>query len=308
MIRPRDRSTASQLEMKLVQFSSSVLPLPGVADQIKRQVFVAQLIESMRRVELIVHMRNHQISSQSADPHHAGFNPIRAAIYHAQNGSTDEAYWLVFLLTHFGKHSQQGWALMKSIYGKLGANPFWTWQEISTNTPRFRTWLIQHQQQLSGLIFGNHRKYESLRADSTKGLASVIESYVNWISPHPTHDAKISSIIRGINDPNAAFEALYKDIEALHRWGRLAKFDHLTMLAKVGLIGISPGRAYLSQATGPKRGAALLLHNDPQRRLIVAQAEDALSRLGEHLQVGQQELEDSLCNWQKSPTQFVAFR
>lgn len=308
MIRPRDRATAARFNHLLQQFSANDTPLPGIASAVRRATYVAQLIESMRRVEFVDMIRRNPVSHRCADPRDVSFNPLKAAVYHVQQGMRDEAFWLVFLLTHFSKHNRQGWALTRAIYGKLGAAPFWSWSEISTNPADFRPWLRRNQAQLQGLSFGNHRKYESLREDSARGLASVIESYVNWIGPPRTHDDKVQSIIGGINDPHRAFDELYRDASALFRWGRLAKFDHLTMLAKVGLLNIHPGTAYLSGATGPRRGAALLLHDNAAFAVDIAAAESVLARLGDQLGVGQQEIEDSICNWQKSPDKFVPFR
>lgn len=308
MIRPRDRATASRLDQLLQHFSANDTPLPGIAGAVRRATYVAQLVESMRRVELVDRIRRRPVSQRCADPLDDAFNPLKAAVYHIQQGARDEAFWLVFLLTHFSKHNRLGWALTRAVYGKLGAAPFWSWHEISTNTAAFRPWLRSNQTQLQGLSFGNHRKYESLREDSDRGLANVIEAYVQWIGPPRTHDEKIQSVIGGINDSHRAFDELYRDASALFRWGRLAKFDHLTMLAKVGLLNIEPGTAYLSGATGPRRGTALLLNNNADFAVNVATAENVLARLGDQLGVGQQELEDSLCNWQKSPDVFVPFR
>lgn len=88
-------------------------------------------------------------------------------------------------------------------------------------------------------------------------------------------------------------------------FGRMAKFDYLTMVGKLGLAEIEPGIPYLSGATGPVAGARLLFgRND-----LSAQKMDArLAELGATLRVGMQVIEDSLCNWQKSPKKFMAFR
>ena len=308
MIRPRDRQTANRLDTVLMAFSKAEHPLPGIVPLNRRQTFVAQMFESMRRIEVIELLKNSPVSVACSNPQSAAFNPIKAAIYHSQQGSREEAFWLVFLLTHFSKHHRQGWALMQAVYGNLGISPFWTWQQISTNLPAFRLWLRQNQTALQRLHFGNHRKYETVREDSDRGLANVVEAYVGWVSPPRTQDEKVREVIRGFNDPHAAFDALYNDASTLFRWGRLAKFDHLTMLKKVGLLNITPGRAYLTQATGPRRGAALLLHDNSDHQLDIKAAEAVLAKLGQHLGVGQQEVEDSLCNWQKSPDHFRPFR
>lgn len=308
MIRSTDRQRARSLEHNIVEFANRDTPLPGIDQAPSRKIYIAQLIESIRRIEYVDRLKQRPLSADCANPHSEAFNPVKGAIFHTQHGSRDEAYWLVFLLTHFGKHESQGWALLKAVYGRLGKRPIWSWDEISTNIALFRVWLRQNQNELKDLTFGNHRKYESKREDSKRGLANVFETYVDWVSPPRNHDAKIDSVIQGINNSETAFDKLFEDADEILSWGRLAKFDHLTMLSKIGIVEITPGNTYLAKATGPKKGAALLLHGRSDHRLDVKCAETILCRLGQKLGVGQQELEDSLCNWQKSPNRFVPFR
>ncbi len=77
------------------------------------------------------------------------------------------------------------------------------------------------------------------------------------------------------------------------------------MLEKLGLADITPGRAYLVGSTGPLKGARLLFGTSaaPARLL-----EAMLIELDKYLGLGAQVLEDSLCNWQKAPDYFRAFR
>lgn len=90
-------------------------------------------------------------------------------------------------------------------------------------------------------------------------------------------------------------------------FGRLAKFDYLTMLAKLGLTQIEPGATYMAGATGPVRGARLLF-GDSHGQRSGPELDSYLTALGKKTGLGMQVLEDALCNWQKSPTTFVAFR
>jgi hypothetical protein len=91
-------------------------------------------------------------------------------------------------------------------------------------------------------------------------------------------------------------------------FGRLAKFDFLTMLGKLGIAPIEPGSAYLSGATGPLSGARLLFGGNADAKLNARELDVRLVRLDNYLNVGMQVLEDSLCNWQKSPRKFISFR
>lgn len=108
--------------------------------------------------------------------------------------------------------------------------------------------------------------------------------------------------------PRAVFADLYVSMSAVKRFGRLAKFDFLSMLGKLGVAPIDPDTAYLKGATGPLRGARLLFGGDTSSRISTVVLESRLQELDQRLNVGMQVLEDSLCNWQKSPERYVYFR
>jgi hypothetical protein len=95
---------------------------------------------------------------------------------------------------------------------------------------------------------------------------------------------------------------------AVKRFGRLATFDFLAMLGKLGVAPIEPGSAYLAEATGPLKGAKLLVFGDTEAKADPQHLEEILDALDVELKVGKQVLEDALCNWQKTPERFVLFR
>jgi hypothetical protein len=92
------------------------------------------------------------------------------------------------------------------------------------------------------------------------------------------------------------------------RFGRTARFDYLTMVDKLGLAPITPGSAYLQGSTGPVEGARLLFGGSRTAVLSPTELDRWLGDLDARLHVGMQVLEDALCNWQKSPGRFEAFR
>jgi hypothetical protein len=108
--------------------------------------------------------------------------------------------------------------------------------------------------------------------------------------------------------PGEVFDELYKQMRVVKRFGRLATFDYLTMLGKLGIAPIYPGSPYLRGATGPLSGARLLFTGDAASTLDVDVANDRVIALGEYLGLGMQIMEDSICNWQKSPAKYVRFR
>jgi hypothetical protein len=295
---------ASELDRSFVDFSAKHRRLEGVADFQTRDTLVWQMIASLRRLDYTRAIKSRNISSDRIDPASALFEPERAAALLARQGQRDEAIWLIFLATHFGQHGRHTWRLWRDVCSGLGSG-MWTWGRVSSNPPSFRQWLRQNADGIGG-AFGNHRKYETLNPDSPQGTANVIESFVACCSPSPARWFDSLSRVTG-NNPYKVFDAAYGGL-TIERFGRLAKFDFLALLGRLDLAPVSPGSAYLTGATGPLRGARLLVDGDPTSKTSAKSLDAILQQLDESLNVGMQVMEDSICNWQKSPRKFVHFR
>lgn len=201
----------------------------------------------------------------------------------------------------------------EDIYGALGTTP-WTWTRTSGAPILFKQWLANNLATLQndGISrrFGGHRPYESLEiSQHNRGTAAAIESYVSWIGANRGHQLLFDDALAiAGNDPTALFDRLYRKMK-VSSFGRLAKFDYLTMLGKLGFVPIEPGSPYLQGATGPLRGARLLFTGNTDSESIPTKILDQyIVELGAYIGVGMQVMEDSLCNWQKSPDKFEAYR
>lgn len=312
-MRPRDRELAQQLEAGLLYFDQEKRPLPGIRDAAKREAFLEQLLESVHRVKFVSVLSTRSLSDRRADPNNELFDPLKAAIVHQRQGNLDEAYWLVFLFVHFGKHARAGWRYAREVYGRLGEPGRWDWASTSSDPSGFRAWLAAHQDMLKreGIArgFGNHRKYQSLDAYSPTGTGAAVESYVNWVNPPRTHQELMEQAYSEADgDPRRAFADLYETMDAVASFGRTARFDYLTMVGKLGLAPIEPGSTYMQSSTGPVKGARLLFGGRETASLNPADLDKWLVQLDAELHVGMQVLEDALCNWQKSPGKFKPFR
>jgi alpha-glutamyl/putrescinyl thymine pyrophosphorylase-like protein len=280
---------------------------PGIRNAASRDAFVEQLLESIRRVSFPAVVSSRPISPLREDPSSTLFDPIRAAILCTRSDKDEEAFWLVFLSVHFGKHARSGWQYVRSVYGKLGKGGRWDWKAASANPGAFRKWLNNHEEAVraTGGGFGNHRKYQSLSASSSRGTGAVVESYLRWVAQAGTHRQLMQRALNMCSGkPTSAFDTLYREMDAVLGFGRTARFDYLTMVGKLGICAIEPGSAYLVGATGPLAGARLLFANKEGPRAL----DRRLISLAQYLGVGMQVLEDALCNWQKSPSHFVPFR
>jgi Alpha-glutamyl/putrescinyl thymine pyrophosphorylase clade 3 len=308
-MRPRDREVARQLEHDLLAFDQERLALPGIHQAANRTTLIEQLLESIHRIRFIERVRNRELSDRRCDPTDELFDPLKSAILHERRGDVEEAFWLTFLFVHFGKHARAGWRYAREVYGGLGDGGPWNWARVSTDATRFRAWLDVHQDQLQrkGVPrgFGNHRKYQSLDAYSPSGTGAAVATYVDWVNPPRTHAQLVDKAYKDAGrDPRKTFDDLYNSMDAVASFGRMARFDYLTMVGKLGLARIEPGSTYMQGSTGPLAGARLLFGEQASAKVL----DGWLAELSTALGVGMQVLEDALCNWQKSPDRFVPFR
>jgi hypothetical protein len=307
-LKPKDFALANALRDGLRLFDKEKRSLPGISTVADRDVLIEQLIESIHRIKYIAVVSKRDVSPLRADPTSPLFDPERAAILRKRQNQIDEAFWFVFLSVYFGKNARGGWRYACEVYGRLGNGAPWDWARTSADPNGFRQWMAENQHILKrdGVPggFGNHRKYESLAQ-----TASAVESYINWIGPHKSHQMMVQDAINKVgNDRRKLFDYFYRSIDAVKSFGRTAKFDYLTMIGKLDLAPIEPGSTYMQGATGPLAGARLLFGGSTNVDLSRAVLDAWLVELDTYLEVGMQVLEDSLCNWQKSPAKFKPFR
>jgi Alpha-glutamyl/putrescinyl thymine pyrophosphorylase clade 3 len=313
MVTERQRELADRLAGGFDAYEASEGPLPGLTSA-RRASLIQQLVDSSRVGIYVEHLRTASLSRQATDVSDVEwFNPIKAAIIRHREGDVNEAFWLIFLLTHFGKHRQARWRYVREVHGALGSGQPWTWQRVSADVIGFRDWLDTHRQQLNDPAlphgFGNHRKYESLAGWTDAGTGSVVASYIAWVGDPPDHWIRFGEAIAvAENDPQAAFEILYRSMAAVYRFGRLARFDYLTMIGRIGLADIHAGHAYLEGSTGPLKAARMLFQPAGGPNMAAAALEAKAAALRGYLGVTFAVLEDALCNWQKSPAHFRRFR
>lgn len=302
---PKRVAKAAHLVDQLAKYSQRYRPLPGIARDDAREVLAWQMVASLRRLDYTRLRKGRSIDPARANPNSEMFDPELAATLNLRAGNLDEAFWVTFLATHFGKHHRHGWQRLRDVYSGLGRKT-WTWEELSGNPGAFRLWLAQNINQIGG-AFSNHRKYETLRDDSTRGAAAVVESYIDWVGETRSHQQLITRVTSGANDPHANFYRFYQDMQ-VKSFGRLGKFDFLALVGRLDLAPISPASAFLVGATGPLRGARLLFGGSEDAAISADELQHWLTELDALLNIGMQPIEDSLCNWQKSPQRFVHFK
>lgn len=280
------------------------LSLQGLPDVASVDTLAMQFVASIRREDYYRQVQAKPVSASRADPNHASFDAERAVAFHMQQGNVDEAGWLIFLMTHFARRPDTGWLRLKDVYGQLGAG-IWDWPTVAANPAAFYQWLAANWQSVRG-AFGNHRKYESMRPTAKRPMAQAVADYLAWIGP-AGHRAFFAGAVRTAgNNPHTIFDHLYGTLK-ITSFGRLAKFDYLSLVGRYGLAPIAAGSAYLDGATGPGRGVRRLFDGNPTNATSNVTLQSKLDALDDRLNVGMEVMEDALCNWQKSPRHFVHY-
>ncbi len=281
---------------------------PLLFDENVRESFSAQLVDSIRRVEYFFRLEQIQFDQTVADPNSVAFDPLKANYFFSHSNNRNEAFWMIFLFVHCGKHKRWGWNLIKNIYGNLGGKECWTWDRVTKNLEEFKTWLrTNHTKIKHNSGFGNHRKYQSLTSTKSYNMGDVVDSYINWVGEDFNHDAIIGRLDSYQDlDIYGKFHALYKSLGAVIGFGRTGRFDLLCSIGKSGLLEIEPGTPYLRGATGPLIGIKDLCGDNT---LTIDDYEEIMKNLA-HLiggKFGNQVVEDAICNWQKNKYDYVYF-
>jgi len=308
-MRKRDLAQAADLLANLNQYEQGYGPLVGLNTLQRRNSFVEQLLDSIRRIKFVQAIQERDIAATRAEPDNPKFDPIRAAVLHRRGGNYDEACWLVFLAIHCGRHRRQGWKLVSDLCKGDSAFPPWTWVRVTADVKSFRNWLEEKNEEwkVAGTrgSFGNHRRRESLSGWSANGTGAVFASYCEWIGNTGSHEARFLNVTAAANgDREKAFSLLYDSMSAVHRFGRLGKFDYLCMLGKLGIVDIEPGSPFLAGSSGPLKGAKRVVGGN----MATDKLDACMTTLARTLGVNMQVMEDALCNWQKSPDVYRPFR
>jgi hypothetical protein len=68
--------------------------LPGIVAASHRKTLLEQVLDSVRRVEYVYHIRDADHNDKRLVPGSGLFDPLKAAAVHSRRGNLDEAYWL----------------------------------------------------------------------------------------------------------------------------------------------------------------------------------------------------------------------
>ena len=307
-MRNRNPVLSASFAERLDDFLDEPFPIVGLTTDQRKATLVAQLVDSQRRLDYLALKSQRANSADLFTPYSGSFEPFGGAASHLKAGRLDDAYWLVYLATHFGKHKYDAWNLTEDIYGRFGGVGVWDWDAVSADPAAIEHWLADLYPETTNegrsRRFGNHRKFETLKP-GPKGTGNALRTYIEWVMGYGSHHGLLTAIhVRVGQNPTEVFAELYRELDQVAKLGRLGKFDLLCNLSNLMIAPILPDRAYIPGSTGPVNGAKLLFGNGYSHR----QLDNACAALAGHLQVSPQVIEDALCNWQKSPHTYRYFR
>lgn len=303
----KNRDIYQYLEEKVDNYNKTGV-LNGISDDAAKDCLIRQLVDSVKRVNFIFAIKSRNIDEERKNPASEIFDPLRGAIKYFQEGNLNEAGWLIFLFTHFGRHKSTKDNLLKSFYGRFGEENVLTYDFVYNNLNDVREWIGENETILrqSGK-FSNHRKFQSIKAFSNSGTGATIKSYCDLIGP--SHEEFYSNINRdNQKSPEEKFDYLYKlFFKNLVGFARLGVFDLVTMLGKIGFVEAIPGSPYIQNSTGPKKGTTLLfgVPENTSGKELNAYLQDFGKALD--LPFAMQIVEDAVCNWQKDTKNYEYF-
>lgn len=308
MNRIKDLTRHAAFLQLLESVPAHVPPVLGLTNNARKSVLAAQLVDSERRIEYLNLLSARSRSPNLHTPYSGSFEPLGGGAALLRRAQTDDAFWLVYLATHFGRHKIDGWNLTEDFYGRFNQGGLWDWASATHDPQAIEEWFIANYPAVTSTgrsrRFGNHRKFETLKP-GPKGTGYALRSYIDWIGGFGSHQSLINAAQQQVGqNPQEVFGYLYRELDSVSKLGRLGKFDLLCNWSSLMIAPIFPDKAYVAESTGPKMGARLLFGDG----LTVAGLEGACSSLSGHLGVSPQAVEDSLCNWQKSPESYIYFR
>lgn len=307
-MRIKDKTKTDSFTVLLEKFDADNYSLHGINDDQRKAVLIAQLVDSTRRINFLNMKARRSKSDALHTPYSGSFDAFGGAAKLHGAGKLDDAFWLVFLATHFGKHKVDGWNLTEDVYGRLDQGKAWTWDEVRHDPNAIGEWIDKNYENLKSgdrsRRFGNHRKYETLKP-GPNGTGNACLTYIEFVNSFGSHKDLIAHAHSEVGqNPKEVFAYLYAKLNQVSRMGRLGKFDLLCNLSNLLIAPIIPDRAYIELSTGPLEGAKLLFGENLSRREL----DRASTELAEFLNVSPQVIEDALCNWQKSPAEYRFFR
>jgi Alpha-glutamyl/putrescinyl thymine pyrophosphorylase clade 3 len=270
--------------------------VPGLTLTLGAVLFAEEVARSVARIDGVRLLATDPLDGVGSDPADLAWDAWRAIVWHDRCGDKEEATWLAFLATHFGRREgdDDPWRSTRAVYSAFGEAVL-SWERVVASPTDISKVCQGHADECRRLKFANHRKFETPRPGPPLGVDAVLRSYVEGIIER-TGGSQAALFSVPNESPAGRFERLMRELRFVKRFGRTALFDLLTLLGNFNVYDLTPGRVHLVGATGPLRGAKTMF-GGADKRTLEARANEMARRLDIPIQA----VEDALCNWQKHP-------
>ena len=256
-----------------------------------------QMIDSIRRVLIF---RTYLERAEKAEienlPYFHTSNPFTLA--QRSSLSLDSRIWHNYVATYFGKSNKSKWMLFNRATFREDKSLI-TFEDILDNPEEYFEYL-RSISFFDNSSYSNHRKYTKKSLEGDKGV--FLSFYYVMENIHLFKAETVS-----------AFDVIYRNSLSIPNFGRMAAFDFSCNLCKCGLNVLEPESMYQRYSTGPLSALRNLLTladvPNPDKNFQVSFGDDLLTWFDDNSNIYMlaQVLEDTICNWQKSPLNHIRY-
>ena len=283
-------------ELELLWTKAIDANLNGKIDGLRLNVLAKQTYDSIRRIEIYkAYKTKANKSVKNKEPFSHTSNPFILA-QRSDLGMQDRL-WILYLATYFGKSNKSGWTLFnRAAFKKDGS--LIRFAEVKNDLDSYFQFLSSFDF-FADCDYSNHRKFTAKKLIGPNGVFKSLEFFVNNIELF-------------ISENEKDFHEMYVLAKKIPGFGRLAGFDFTSTLVKCGLNVSEPNSMYANHSTGPLDGLKLLLkltNNSTSSSSQIKLSADLMDWFLKNTKIFMtgQVLEDAICNWQKSTTNYKRY-
>jgi len=260
-------------------------------------VLSLQTVDSIRRIQVY---KAYASKAVKADINNLPYNHTSNPFILSQRDSLsiESRVWFIYLATYFGKSNKSKWKLFKKAAYRHD-NTLITIEEIQKDKDKYFLYLSSLDF-FRNCNYSNHRKYTKKSLDGNKGVLNSMDFFIRNLN-------------KFINENPADFDSVYIKSRNIPNFGRMAGFDFTSSLSKCNLNVNEPDSMYHQNSTGPLRALKKMLDmaqvSDKSKSKQIDLGDNLLHWFQENTDIKfvAQVLEDSICNWQKEPTQYKRY-
>ncbi len=254
-------------------------------------VLSMQMIDSIRRISIYRAYYNQADKAESSElPYHHTSNPFK--LCQRESLTLDSKIWYIYIATYFGKSNKSGWNLFKKASFYEDGNLI-DLDSIINNREEYFDYL-RSLDFFEKSNYSNHRKFTKKALDGDKGFLNSANYFLDNLSEFSSEEV-------------IEFDTVYKKALLIPNFGRMAAFDFTSSLCKCNLNVAPPISMYHKASTGPLKALKELLiqsgTDNPTKKAQIRFGDNLLDWFVDNsdIEIVAQVLEDTICNWQKSP-------